>query len=111
MKTLLMCRSDLDVRLHQLSLEAYGQNESALKIAAIMAYEAGDTVRDMVRIEDYPEIRDIYEAQGKVSLGDVLAMAQELCTVLGWDLIEVYAQGCQRAIDRCEEKLEGKDGF
>lgn len=89
---------------------AYGE-ENPTKIAAVISYEAGDVLRDTIRIEDYPHMADLYKTQAKVSLGDVLAMSQLFCSMLGWDFDEVYEDGCQRAIDRCKEKLEGKDGF
>ena len=96
--------------LRNWSIRAYGE-ETPLKIASVITYEAGDVLRDMIRIEDYPHIKDLYKSQAKVSLGDVLAMAQLLCSFMGWEFSEVYDKGCQRAIDRCKEKLEGADGF
>ncbi len=99
-----------DKELTGLSLKAYGE-EPPRKIADIICYEAGDVLRDMIRMEDYPDIRSLYLSQAKVSLGDVLAMSQLLCSMLGLDFTEVYESGCKRAIDRCKEKLEGKDGF
>lgn len=90
---------------------AYGSQETPLKIAAIISYEAGDLVRDMVRVEDYPDMAETYEAMGRTSLGDVLAMGQQFCTLKGWEFQAVYRDGCARAIDRAKEKLEGKAGF
>ncbi len=89
---------------------AYG-TEPPLKIASIMGYEAGDLVRDMIRIEDYPHMSDTYEAMARTSLGDVLAMAQQFCNGKEWNFQAVYNEGCDRAINRCKEKLDGKDGF
>lgn len=96
--------------LQALSVKAYG-DEPPRKIADIICYEAGDILRDIIRMEDYPDIANLYLSQAKVSLGDVLAMSQLLCKVLGLDFQEVYEYGCQRAIDRCKEKIEGMDGF
>ncbi len=92
------------------SEKAYGK-ETPQKIAGIVCYEGGDVLRDTVRIEDYPDCASLYLKQAKLSLGDVLAMSQLLCTMLGFDFEEVYKNGCNRAIERCKEKLEGRDGF
>ena len=103
------CREQC-TELAEWSKKAYGE-ENPIKIAGIVCYEAGDVLRDVVRIEDYPDLQKLYLKQAKVSLGDVLAMSQLLCGMLGLNFDEVYKEGCQRAIDRCKEKLEGKDGF
>ncbi len=99
-----------EIELVNYSKRAYG-DESPMKIAGILCYESGDVLRDVVRIEDYPNLKDLYLKQAQVSLGDVLAMSHLLCSMLGLDFTEVYEKGCQRAIDRCKEKLEGKNGF
>ena len=96
--------------LVEYSYKAYGE-ETPTKIAGIICYEAGDVLRDMVRIDDYPNIANVYEKQGQVSLGDVLAMSQLLCAMKGWDFDKIYQDGCERAIERCKEKLQGRDGF
>ena len=96
--------------LVEMSLKAYGE-EPPRKIADILCYESGDVLRDTIRIEDYPDCRDLYIKNAAISLGDVVAMSELLCTMLGLDFDEVHKRGCQRAIDRCQEKLEGKDGF
>jgi len=101
---------NLENELKELSLKAYGE-EPPRKIADIICYEAGDILRDIIRIEDYPDIKGLYLSQAVVSIGDVLAMSQLLCSILGLDFDEVYDVGCQRAIDRCKEKIEGADGF
>jgi hypothetical protein len=92
------------------SNKAYGIEPDA-KIAAVINYEAGDVSRDFIRISDYPECSELYESQARVSMGDVLAMCQLLCTRKGWNFQAVYKDGCQRAIDRCKEKIAGKNGF
>ncbi len=102
--------ADLSKELAEISIRAYGE-EPPRKIADIICYEVGDVLRDIIRMEDYPDIRNLYLSQAKVSLGDVLAMSQLLCTILGLDFSEVHALGCKRAIERSQEKLEGKDGF
>ncbi len=99
-----------NTELVALSKQAYG-NETSQKIASVLCYEAGDVLRDIIRIEDYPHIADLYLKQAKVSLGDVLAMSQLLCSMLGFDFEEVYKFGCERAVESCKEKLEGMDGF
>jgi len=96
--------------LVEMSLKAYGE-EPARKIADIICYESGDVLRDVIRIEDYPDIANLYLKQAQVSIGDVLAMSQLLCSKLGFNFDEVYKLGCERAIERCEEKLKGMDGF
>ena len=101
---------ELEDELRELSLKAYGE-EPPRKIADIICYESGDILRDTIRMEDYPDIIYLYLKQAKVSLGDVLAMSQSLCTMLGFDFGEVRKEGIERAIDRCKEKLEGMDGF
>lgn len=100
----------LEIELNRLSTEAYGI-EAHRKIADIIVYEAADVLRDTIRIEDYPDIEELYRRQAFTSLGDVIAMSQLLCSRLRFDFQEVYREGCKRAIDRCKEKLEGKDGF
>ncbi len=96
--------------LVEMSIKAYGK-ENPQKIAGIICYEAGDVLRDMVRIEDYPDMANVYEKMAQVSLGDVLAMAELLCSMKVWDVERIKAEGIARAVDRCREKLEGKDGF
>ena len=98
------------VELENYSKRAYGQ-EVPLKIAGIICYEAGDVLRDIVRIEDYPHMENVYRKEARVSLGDVLAMSLLLCSLMEFDYEDVFNEGCDRAIDRCQEKLEGKDGF
>lgn len=100
----------MNSKLRAMSLKAYGQ-ESLSKIASIVTYESGDVLRDTIRMEDYPDIASLYKSQAKVSLGDVLAMTQLFCDLIGWDFEEIHKLGCERAIERCKEKLEGKDGF
>ena len=92
------------------AMRAYG-NETPMKIAGVICFEAGDVLRNLVRIEDFPDLKKVYQKQLQVALGDVLAMSQLLCSMIGLDFWEVYDDGCQRAIDRCQEKLDGKDGF
>ena len=104
-------KSTMEIELEQYAKRAYGENEPPFKIAAIMQYEAGDVVRNSTRIDDFPDLEGIYKKQAQVSMGDVLAMAQLLCSKMGWSFQDLYEDGCQRAIDRCKEILEGKDGF
>lgn len=92
------------------SIKAYGI-EPIRKIADIICYEAGDVLRDTIRLEDYPDCKGLYTKNLVVSLGDVLAMAQLLCNMMGIEFEDIKQQGLDRAIDRCKEKLEGKDGF
>ena len=92
------------------SKKAYG-NEPKRKIADIIVYEAADCLRDCIRLEDYPQDKELYTKLLGVSLGDVLAMSQLLCSMAQLDFAKVYNDGCQRAIERCKEKLEGRSGF
>lgn len=92
------------------SLKAYGKEPNS-KIAAIVNYESGDLSRDFIRIEDYPDCPELYERQAKISMGDVIAMCRLLCAKQGWDFSTIDKEGCQRAIERCKEKLQGKNGF
>ena len=101
---------DLGEQILSWSYKAYGQ-EVDTKIAAIVNYEAGDLSRDFIRIEDYPDCVELYERQAKTSMGDVIAMMRLLCAKRGWDFNIIDKDGCQRAIDRCREKLAGKNGF
>ena len=103
-------KSTISIELEQWSKRAYG-NETPFKIAAVICYEAGDVLRDITRIDDYPHLTNVYRKQAEVSLGDVLAMSQLLCSFMDMSFENIYTSGCQRAIDRCKEKLEGKDGF
>lgn len=98
-------------KLLGMSFEAYGDTETLNKIAGIICYEAGDVLRDTVRMEDYPDMAITYLNLLKSSLGDVLAMTQLLCSMLKLDFEDVYVTGMERAIERCKEKLDGKDGF
>ena len=100
----------MESALGEMSVRAYGR-EQLSKIASIIAYEAGEIIRDTIRMEDYPHITALYKSLAKVSLGDVLAMAQLFCDMAEFDFNEVYNQGVERAIQRCREKLEGRDGF
>ena len=101
---------ELAGQLVEMSNKAYG-NETPMEIAGVICYEAGDVLRDMVRMEDYPDMANVYLKLLKTSLGDVQAMTQLLCSMLGIDFDDNYTNGIERAIERCKEKLEGKDGF
>lgn len=90
--------------------KAYGKEEP-FKIAAVMNYEVGDVVRNLSRMETYPDYKGDYMIELKNSLGDVLAMAQLLCDMLELDFGEVYMKGYQKAVERCKETIEGKSGF
>lgn len=96
--------------LAEICERAYGK-EQPLKIASIIGYEAGDLVRDMIRIEDYPDMAKVYTKMAQVSLGDVLAMAELFCGMMCWDFEIIRKDGVDRALERCEEKLDGKSGF
>ncbi len=96
--------------LVELSLKAYGK-EPLRKIADIICYESGDVLRDTIRMEDYPDCFDLYKRNLRTSLGDVLAMSQLLCSMADLDFQVVYEEGCKRAKERCQEKLNGMDGF
>ena len=92
------------------SVRAYGK-EAPFKIAAVINYEVGDVVRNLSRMETYPDYKDDYMIELKNSLGDVLAMAQLLCDMLGLDFSDIYMKGYQKAVERCKETIEGKSGF
>jgi NTP pyrophosphatase (non-canonical NTP hydrolase) len=97
-------------QLRYWSNKAYGK-EPPIKIATILAYEAVDIAKEQIRLEDYPEEGVIRKANIKTAVGDVLAMVQLYCAVMGFDLYELYMEGCLRSIERSKEKLQGKGGF
>ena len=98
-------------KLLEMSKKAYGPKETINKIAGIICYGAGDVLRDTVRMEDYTNMASTYRSLLKTSLGDVLAMSQLLCSMLDLDFEDAYVTGMERAIERCKEKMEGKNGF
>ncbi|KKL13237.1 hypothetical protein LCGC14_2527750, partial [marine sediment metagenome] len=91
------------------SNKAYGkENESPLKISAILMYECADLSREINRLKTYPDEEVLRRANIKTAVGDVLAMTQLICAMLDLDFSEMYMTGCQRAVERCKEKLSGK---
>jgi len=103
---------DFSKELTDAIVNAYGE-EPLRKIADIICYESGDLLRDTIRLEDYPDdvSQRIYMKQSFVSVGDILAMSQLFCNKAGFKLSDVYEQGCERAIERCKEKMKGMTGF
>ena len=94
------------------SNKAYGkENESPMKISAVLMYEAADLSREINRLETYPDEEVIRKVNIRTAIGDVLAMTQLICAMLDMAFSEMYMEGCQRAIERCKEKLAGKGGF
>ncbi len=92
------------------SNKAYGK-EMPYKIATIILYEAVDIAKEQTRLDDYPEEQTVREVNIKTAVQDTLAMVQLYCTMKGYDFGNEYMEGCQRAIERCKEKLQGKGGF
>ena len=102
--------SRIEDKLRYWSNKAYG-NETPFKIASVIMYEAVDIAKEQIRLDDYPNEESIRKVNIKTAIGDVLAMTQLYCSMIGVDFYESYMDGCQRAIERCKEKLQGKGGF
>lgn len=92
------------------SNKAYGK-EPPFKIASILLYEAVDISKEQTRLDDYPDESAMRMANIKTAVGDTLATTQLYCSMVGIDFGEMYMDGCQRAIERCKEKLQGMGGF
>ncbi len=100
----------IDKRLKYWAHKAYG-NETPLKIASVILYESADILKEQTRIDDYPDEETERNITIKTAIGDELAMTQLFCSMKGFDFYEMYMEGCQRAILRCKEKMQGMGGF
>jgi hypothetical protein len=93
------------------SNKAYGK-ETSFKIASVITKESANLIHEELRLEDYPGIDiSLREKNIDIAIGDILAMTQLYCSKKGKNYNELYMLGCQRAIERCKEKLEGRTGF
>lgn len=101
----------IDEQLLYSSNKAYGK-ETPFKIASIIVKEAANIVHEELRLEDYPD-KDVSLRHKNIdtAIGDVLAMTQLYCSKTKREFQDLYIDGCQRAIERCNEKLNGRSGF
>lgn len=98
----------IDTQLKTWSDKAYGvETQTPVRISLIMAYEVADVMRAANRMDSYPQDYDRYLSYARTGIEDTLAMAQLLCTILGIDFEKAHTNGCERAIMRCEDKLDG----
>jgi hypothetical protein len=83
--------------------KAYGKEVPAW-IAGILAWEAIDLMKSLEKSRMEP----LYKAEIKTALGDILAMAQEICTLEKLSFTDLHFEGCQRAAQRCAEHIKAK---
>lgn len=89
-------------KLERLLKKRHGKPEPVSETLNVLGYELGDLNKALTYMRFYPDYKVAYVGEGKAAMADLIAQAELICEMMGWDWEDLRALGDARFLNSDE---------